>query len=138
MSSSPESISAPPSRLARWSGRILSGLVILWFLMGAGMSLARHEMAVKGTTDMGYPPEAVSDIGLALLVSTVLFAFPKTAVLGGLLLTGYLGGAVATHIRAGEGWSTTVMAFAFAAVIWVSLLLREPRLRAVLPMRKEA
>lgn len=136
MSTPLETSPAPPSKLAKWTGCVLSGLLILWNLMGAGMSLAQHETAVKGTTDMGYPADAVFGIGVALLISTVLFAIPKTAVLGGLFLTGYLGGAVATHIRAGQGWSTTIAAFVFATVMWVALLLREPRLRAVLPIRK--
>jgi len=136
MSTPLETSPAPPSKLAKWTGRVLSGLLILWFLMGVGMILSQNETAVKGTTDMGYPADAVSGIGIALLISTVLFAIPKTAVLGGLCLTGYLGGAVATHIRAGQGWSTTIMAFVFATVMWAALLLREPRLRAVLPIRK--
>jgi hypothetical protein len=131
-----ETSPAPPSKLAKWTGRVLSGLLILANLMGAGMNLSQHETAVKGAAEMGYPADAVFGIGVALLLSTVLFAVPKTAVLGALFLTGYLGGAVATHIRAGQGWSTTIAAFVFAVVMWVALLLREPRLRAVLPLRK--
>jgi len=136
MSTLLETSPAPPSKLAKWTGRVLSGLIIVAFLMGVGMNLSGHEDAVKGAADVGYPANTLSGIGIALLISTVLFAIPKTAVLGGLCLTGYLGGAVATHIRAGQGWSTTIPAFVFATVMWVALLLREPRLRAVLPIRK--
>jgi hypothetical protein len=136
MSATPETSPARSSKIASWSGRILTGLLVLANLMGVAMNLSKNETAVKGAVDMGYPAEALFGIGVALLISTILFAIPKTTVLGGLLLTGYYGGAVATHIRAGQGWDTTVPAFIFAALLWVALLLREPRLRAVLPIRK--
>lgn len=112
------------------------GLIIVLNLFGAAMNLSGNETAVKGAVAIGYPEHALFGIGMAVLISTVIFAIPKTAVLGGLLLTGYMGGAVATHIRADEGWGATVPAFIFAALVWVSLLLREPRLRVLLPLRK--
>jgi hypothetical protein len=137
MSTSLEASPAPPSKLAKWSGWALTGLIILANLMGAGMNVSGNEEAVKGAVEVGYPADTLFGIGVAVLISTLVFAVPKTAVLGAILLTGYMGGAVATHIRAGQGWGTTIPAFVFAALVWVAMLLREPRLRALLPVRKE-
>jgi hypothetical protein len=136
MSMNPETATAPPSKAAAWIGRVLSGLLVLANLMGVYMNLSGNPDAVKGATDLGYPEASLFGIGVALLISTVLFAIPKTSVLGALLLTGYLGGAVATHIRAGQGWATTVPAFVFAALVWLALLLRNRRLRDVLPVTR--
>jgi len=133
---SSEVTTAPPSKVAAWSGRIISALLVLAMLMGAGMNLSQNETAIKGAADVGYPANTVFGIGLALLISTILFAIPKTKVLGAILLTGYLGGAVATHIRAGQGWGTTVPAFIFGALVWLALMLRDPRLRRLLPVTK--
>jgi hypothetical protein len=137
MSTSPETgLAAPRSRLALWSGRILSGLLVIAMLMGAGMNLSGNAEAIQGAVDLGYPRESVFGIGVALLISTLLYAVPRTSMLGAILLTGYLGGAVATHIRAGQGWGSTIMAFVFGALVWIALLLRDPRLRRLLPLTK--
>lgn len=136
MSTSLETSPAPPSKVARWSGWALTALIILANLMGAAMNLSGNKEAVDGAAKVGYPENTLFGIGVAVLISTAIFAVPKTAVLGAILLTGYMGGAVATHVRAGEGWGATIPAFIFGALVWVALLLREPRLRAVLPIRK--
>lgn len=136
MSTSLETPPGPPSKAARWSGWVLSGLIIALNLLGTMMNLSGNEEAVKGAVEIGYPAHTLFGIGVAVLISTVIFAIPKTAVLGAILLTGYMGGAVATHIRAGQGWGSTAGAFIYAALVWVALLLREPRLRVLLPLRK--
>ena len=88
---------------------------------------------VKNMAQYGYTPKSIHFIGAALLASTVLYAIPRTAVLGAILLTGYLGGAVATHVIKGEPWFGPVI---FGAVVWLGLVLRDERLRSVLPWRK--
>src|SRR5262245_28214475 len=128
---------APPvSKLALWSGRAISGLVVLALLTGAGMNLSGNEEAAKGAAKLGSPPETLFGIGIAALISAVLYAIPMTRVLGAILLTGYLGGAVATHVRAGEGWGAAVPAFIAGALVWLGLLLRDRRIRELLPLTK--
>jgi hypothetical protein len=136
MSTSLETSPAPPSKVARWSGWALTALIIFANLAGATMNLSGNKDAVEGAAKVGYPENTLFGIGVAVVICTVIFAVPKTAVLGAILLTGYMGGAVATHVRAGEGWRAAIPAFIFASLVWGAMLLREPRLRAVLPIRK--
>ena len=84
-------------------------------------------------TRFGYPATLATPIGLTLLLSTLLYLIPRTAVLGALLVTAYLGGAVATHVRVGDG--SYLFAVLFGVLAWAGLYLREPRLRALLPLR---
>lgn len=125
---------SPVSAAARWSGRVISGLVVLFMLMGAGMNLSGSKTATDGLQQMGYPESVGFPIGIALLASTILYALPKTSVLGAILLTGYLGGAVATHVRAGEGVGSFIPALVFGALVWLGPLLRDRRLRDLLPL----
>src|SRR4051794_32992914 len=95
-------LQAPPvSKSALWTGYILSGLSILFMLFDGVMKLIKPAAVVTATVQLGYPESVITDIGIALLVSTVLYAIPRTSVLGAILLTGYLGGATATHVRMG-------------------------------------
>ena len=128
--------SAPRPMAAVWAGRIISGLVVLAMLAAAFMNLSGNAEAVKGAVELGYPEASLFGIGVALLVSTIVYAIPQTSVLGAILLTGYLGGAVATHIRAGEGWATTVPAFVFGGLVWLGLLLRNRTVRELLPLMR--
>jgi hypothetical protein len=127
-------MSASPSKAAVWTGWILTGLIVLANLMGVWMNLSGNAQAVEGAVKMGYPETSLFGIGIALLISTAVYALPQTSVVGAILLTGYMGGAVATHIRAGEGWLATIPAFVFAALVWSALLLRNRRLRKLLPL----
>lgn len=118
-----------PSRTTT-TGWVISGLVILFMAFdGIGKAL-RLEPSVDGTTDLGYPDRLVVWIGLALLVCTALYAIPRTATLGAILLTGFLGGAVATQVRVEDPWF--LFPAALAALAWFGLSLRDRRLRAVL------
>src|SRR5262245_19765741 len=90
---------ASTSKKALWTGRILTALVALFLLFDVTIKLLKLPMAVEGTTSLGYPAGAVFGIGVVGLVCLVLYLIPRTAVLGAILLTGYLGGAVATHVR---------------------------------------
>jgi hypothetical protein len=100
------------------------------------MALSHSAEAVKGfTVQYGYPESAMTLIGLACLVSTILYLIPRTAVLGAVLLTGYLGGAVATHVHANEV-PMFLAPVLFGVVIWGGLFFRDARIRALLPFRK--
>lgn len=120
-----------------WTSRILSGLGVLFMLFDVTIKLMQSPMAIQGTTELGYPASAVFTIGLIQLLCLVLYVLPQTAVLGAVLFTGYLGGAVATHLRLGNPlFSHQLFPLYVAAFLWGGLYLREPRLRALLPLRR--
>jgi hypothetical protein len=127
---------APSATKADWTGRIISTLLVVFFLFDGAMKFVKPEHVVKGSAEFGIPAEALNGIGAALLVSTVLYAIPSTAVLGAILLTGYLGGAIMTHVRVG-GLDFLFAAF-FGVLVWLGIYLREPRLRALIPVRQPA
>jgi len=118
-----------------WTGRILSGLIAAWMLVGAAMDLTRNPVAVNGLRQAGYPDNALLLIGVAVLISAILYAVPRTAILGAVLLTGYMGGAVNTHVHAGNQVPQMCVAFFVGMLVWLGIWLREPRLRALLPLR---
>jgi hypothetical protein len=116
-----------------WTGRVLSLLPVLLLLMSSFMALSRNPMVVKSMTQQyGYPDNAVVPIGIAALTCAILYAIPQTAVLGAILLTGYLGGATATHVRAGEPF---ILPPLVGVVVWLGIFLRDRRLRALVPWR---
>lgn len=120
-----------------WTSRILSGLAVLFMLFDVTIKLMQSPMAIQGTTELGFPASAVFTIGLIQLLCLVLYVIPQTAVLGAVLFTGYLGGAVATHLRLGNPlFSHQLFPLYVAAFLWGGLYLREPRLRALLPLRR--
>jgi hypothetical protein len=115
-----------------WTGRVLSGLATLFLLFDSVIKLTRLPPAVEGTVQLGYPDGTVFGIGLALLVCTAVYIVPRTSILGAVLLTGYLGGAVASHVRVGNPLFThTLSPIYAAALVWGGLYLRSPRLRAL-------
>lgn len=116
-------------KVARWAGRITSALTIAFLLFDAGIKVMMLEPAVEGSVKLGYPEASVFGIGLALLVSTALYAVPRTAFLGAILLTGYLGGAVATQVRVEDPWFL-FPAF-FGVLVWGGLFLRDGRVRSL-------
>jgi hypothetical protein len=99
------------------------------------MKLVEPEFVVKATADLGFPESAIIPLGIVLLCCTIVYLTPRTAVLGAILLTGYLGGAIAAHVRHEDGWFPIVFCVAFGALLWGGLLLRDVRLRALLPWR---
>jgi hypothetical protein len=127
---------AGTSKKALWTGRILSGLVVLFMLFDALMKVLQLPVAVQGTTQLGYPESVVFGLGLVQLACLVLYLVPRTSVLGAVLWTGYLGGAIATHVRLGNPlFSHILFPVYVAAFFWAGLWLRDERLRAVLPFR---
>jgi len=121
------------SKKVLWSGRVLSALTVLFLLFDSGLKVMKLAPAVDATARLGYPASLVLPIGMAELICVVLFVIPRTSILGAILLTGYLGGATATQVRFREPW------FFFPVVIgvlvWGGLFLRDPRLRALIPLR---
>jgi hypothetical protein len=124
----------PSKRL--WIGRILSGLMIVFLLVDGVMKVMKARVAVDGSVQLGYPESVVFGIGAILLVSTALYAIPRTSVLGAILLTGYLGGAIATHVRVGSPlFGYTLFPIYVGVILWAGLYLRDARLRALIPLR---
>jgi len=118
------------------AGYVLTGLVAAFLTFDTVMKLLQLAPAVQGTTELGYPAGTVVVIGAIELVCLVLYLIPPTSVLGALLLTGYLGGAIATHVRVGSPLPThTLFPVYVALMVWGGLYLRESRLRALLPFR---
>ncbi|MFL5262109.1 MAG: DoxX family protein [Anaeromyxobacteraceae bacterium] len=117
---------------ARWAGRVVSGLVAAFLLFDAVLKLVKPPFVVEGTVKLGYPAEVIVPLGLVLLVSTLLYLAPRTAPFGAVLLTGYLGGAIATHVRVGDPLASHVLFPVYVAVmVWGGLWLRDARLRAL-------
>lgn len=119
---------------AWWAGWIISGLVILWIgVIGLIFALTQRAMVEENMAKYGYAASTVLPIQVIAIACVILYAIPRTAVLGAILLTGYLGGAVSTHVRAGDPWFLAVV---FGVFVWLGLFLRDPRLRALIPLRK--
>ena len=118
------------------AGYVLTGLVAAFLTFDTVMKLLQLAPAVQGTTELGYPAGTVVAIGAIKLVCLVLYLVPRTSVLGALVLTGYLGGAIATHVRIGSPLPThTLFPIYVALMVWGGLYLREGRLRELLPFR---
>lgn len=125
------------SKKSLWAGRTISGLPALFLLVDAVMKLVKPAPVVEATVALGYSENVIVPLGIVLLLSTVLYLIPRTSVLGAILLTGYLGGAVATHVRAGQGLFSIIFPVIFGVLIWLGLYLRDDWLRALIPMRQE-
>ena len=118
---------------SRWAGRIISGIVIVLLAFDAAVKRLRVPAAVEGTAQLGYPPEALPIIGVLALVCLVLYVIPRTAPLGAILWTGYFGGTVATHLRAGNPLFTHILSGVYVAtLVWVGLYLRDERVKGLL------
>jgi len=126
----------PISSAALWTGRVLSAIVILFLLVDGAMKLVPLAIVEEMSRQLGYPAELARTLGILLLLGTILYAVPRTAVLGAILLTGFLGGAISTHLRVGSPlFSHTLFGFYLGLMIWGGLFLRDPRVRALLPIR---
>ena len=125
-----------PSRRAVIAGRILTGIVALLLTLDAGIKLVRARAAVEGSAQLGFTPDQVFVIGIIAAVCLVVYLVPRTAPLGAVLWTGYFGGAILVHFRAGNPLFTHILPPIYvSALIWGSLYLRDPRVRVVLGKR---
>ena len=128
-----------PSKGQLWAGRILSGLAVLFLLFDATLKFIKPQAVIQGTVDLGYPVTVITPLAITLLTCTILYIVPMTQVLGAILLTGYLGGAVATHVRHGDPlFSHILFPIYLGAFLWLGLYLRDPALRDFVPFRKAA
>ena len=128
---------AAVSKKALWAGITISALPSLMLLFAGSAKLAKPPGIVKEFGRLGYPESVILGIGILELACIVVYIIPRASVLGAILLTGYLGGAVATHVRIGDPTFNIVMPILFGALAWGGLYLRDVRLRALIPLRKE-
>jgi hypothetical protein len=129
----PDLQTAPVSKKMLWAGYILSALPVLMLLFSGVMKLVKPAPVVEGFVRLGYPESLALGIGIVELVCVVLYVIPRTSVLGAILLTGYLGGATATHLRIGEPFFAPIV---LGVMVWGGLFFRDARLRALLPLRE--
>jgi len=129
----------PVSNKKLWAGRIVSALPVLMLLFSGVMKLVKPAGAgvEEEFARLGYDKNVALGIGILEIACTVVYLIPRASVLGAILLTGYLGGAVATHVRVGDPLFKPFMPTLFGALAWAGLYLRDDRLRALLPLRKE-
>jgi hypothetical protein len=128
---------APTSKAMLWTGRIMSGVVVLFLLFDGTTKLIKIAPVVEAQALLGYPDELSRVIGGIVLVCAILYAFPRTSVLGAILLTGLLGGAIASHLRIGSPiFSHTLFGAYLGLLAWGGLFLQDARLRALIPLRR--
>lgn len=128
---------APVSKKQLWAGRIISVLPILFLLMDGIMKVVKPPFVVSATVELGYAESVIVPLGALLTICTLLYAIPRTSVLGAILVTGYLGGAVATNVRVAAPLFTHILFPVYLGIlIWLGLYLRDERLRALLPLTK--
>lgn len=119
-----------PTRLSLWTGRALSAVAVLFLAFDASLKLLRPPMAVDGTAQLGWPTDVQVPLGIIQVLCLIAYLIPRTAILGAVLWTGYLGGAVATHVRVEHPlFSHTLFPIYVAAFLWAGLWLRDRRLR---------
>ena len=115
-----------------WISYVLQGIIVIMFIMGAAMNLMEDEGAVQNAVAFGYMEHTVFKLGVALLLSTILYAIPRTAVIGALFLTAWLGGAVATHVIHQDPIFNTIFPAIFGVIMWLALWLRDPRVKGMI------
>ena len=123
------------SKAALWTGRIISALIVLFMLFDGITKIMKVPQVMAATAQIQYPPNLIPLTGAIALICTILYAIPRTAILGALLLTGYLGGAVVIQLRVGNPVFETCFPIIFGILAWAGLYLREPQLRALIPLR---
>lgn len=124
--------SGPVSKKALWAGWIIGALPVLMLVMSGVMKLLKPAFVVEGSTKLGWEESLILGLGITELACTIIYVIPRTAVLGAILLTGYLGGATATHVRLGEPFFVPIV---LGVLVWGGLWLRDARLRALVPLR---
>ncbi len=123
---------------AVWTGRVITGLVVLSMLFDAITKIVQIDAVVKASANLGYDAGSIQVIGMILLVCTVIYAVPRTSILGAVLLTGYLGGAVASNLRVGTPlFSNTLFPVYFGILVWAGIYLRDRRVSILFSSNKE-
>lgn len=134
-STQPQAQNRGASKGKLWTGRVLSTLAVLFLLFDASGKIMMPAPVVEASARLGFPISLSVGVGILLLVFTILYAVPRTAVLGAVLLTGFLGGATAIQMRAGTPVFETIFPVLFGVIVWAGILLRENRLLQVFPLR---
>ena len=119
-----------------WAGKIISGLLVAFLIFDGVTKVIQTDAVVKGSEQLGLPAATTPVIGFVLLICTAIYVFPATRILGAILLTGYLGGAIAMHVRAGNGAFPIIFSAVYGVLIWVGLVLLEPRLFGLIVQRQ--
>ena len=127
-------IRKPVSKSMLWTGRILTALPVLLLLFSAVLKLLKTVEVVEGFARYGYPEHLIVGLGVLELTCTLIYAIPRTAILGAILMTAYLGGATATNVRVGD--PSFVMTALLGVLAWGGLYVRDPRVRELIPLRK--
>jgi hypothetical protein len=130
-----DSQTAPVSQKVLWTGRILSALAVLMLLFSGTMKLIKPAPVIEGFARYGYPERLILLVGFLEIACTIVYAIPRTTVLGAILMTGYLGGATASNVRIGD--PSHVVTVVLGVVVWLGLYLRDQRLRALIPLKSE-
>jgi len=131
-----DTAAAPATARRSWAGLAVTALPVLFLLFDAVMKLVNPAPVAESMRSLGYPLDLAPTIGVLQLACIAAYVVPRTSVLGAILLTGYLGGAVATHVRVGNPLASHVLFPVYVGVlVWAGLYLREPRLRALVPLR---
>jgi DoxX-like protein len=126
-------VTARPSSKMVWTGRIVSALVVLFLVAGNSYGLIKHAELAPQMEHMGFSASLGIKIPITCIICALIYAFPRTAVLGAILLTGYFGGATLAHIRIGEPFFIPILV---AVLAWGGIFLRDERLRALIPLRR--
>jgi hypothetical protein len=126
---------APISKSSLLAGRIISTLAVLFLLFDGVTKVLKVAPVMEASARLGVPESVVPGIGIVLLICTIVYVIPRTSVLGAILLTGFLGGAIATHVRVGGPLVSVVFALVFGVLVWLGLFLRDDRLRTLIPLR---
>jgi hypothetical protein len=121
------------SKGALWTGYVMSALPVLALLMSGVMKLMKPAPVLQGFAHFGYQDGAIIPLGILEIACTIIYLIPQTSVLGAILVTGYLGGAVATTFRVGDGYAPQVI---LGVLVWGGLFMRDPRMRALIPIRR--
>jgi hypothetical protein len=126
------------SKKALWAGRTISTVIVLLLVLDGVMKFFKPQPVVDAFAQLGIPITLDFAIGILLLLCTLLYALPATSILGAILLTGYLGGAVMSHLRVGDPLFTHVLFPTYlGSLLWLGLYLRDPRLRVLIPLRSQ-
>jgi DoxX-like protein len=129
--------SIPVSNKALWAGRMMSGLVVLFLTFDGAIKLVPLDIVIETSRQLGIPEHLARTLGVLTLAGTALYAIPRTTVLGAIVLTGYLGGAIYVHVHAGSPlFSHTLFGVYLGLLIWGGLYLRDPAVRALIPLRQ--
>jgi hypothetical protein len=125
-----------PSKKMLWAGYIISAMAVLFLIFDGVIKVLQRPEAVEPTIQLGYPESLVFWIGAIELICLIIYMIPQTSILGAILLTGYLGGAIATQVRAGSAPFSLIFPVIIGAMVWGGLWLRDDRLRALIPLRR--